>query len=627
MTNASRPADRPLRTAPAARRPGVRALLLTLAAGLALAGGVARAASATRDADLNGESSDYLLAGDVHTYRLSLVAGTALRLRARETDLPVVLTLRSPAGDVLGTDTGRDARVELTVRETGVFRVEVTPTAAATAYEVEFRGTAPSNGSGGETTTGGTIHLDTPRGAQIRIEARRVGDAGAPPEVLAVRDGSGRPVQFRVSRSEAKRQTLGIIPVSAPGGMDVDVRGRDGGAGEYEVRYKVVDVDDGHTSGSGGEREARTLVLSLAPGADPQTVADSLGYELKAVGEGFIVVETPEGRDGHEYEDAIGADDASADVTSAEPDTFLNAPEGTQINGVILGSDLGRTDVVNQPALQSMRASAALRTATGAGVIIAVLDSGVDATHPDLAGHVLPGKDFVGNDDDPSEEKNGLDDDADGQVDEGYGHGTFVAGLALAVAPNAEILPVRVLDTDGRGTVSGIASGIEWAVANGANVINLSLGMDANSGVLGDAVRYAIANGVTVVAATGNGGAPASISFPASVAGVVAVTATDPVGAPAAFANGGPAATVAAPGQALVGPYPGNQYGTWSGTSFAAGLASGGAALLVQTQPAITPATVVRRIRTTARPAPASLRPAARRRLGGGRLDLARLLR
>ncbi|MCE9636755.1 MAG: S8 family serine peptidase [Planctomycetes bacterium] len=627
MKTAPRPTERAVRSAPSPRGWACRRLLpVALALGLALVGGSARASSTTRDADLNGETTDVIGGGDVHAYRLSLVSGTALRLRVRDADAQVSLTLRSPAGDVIAVDTARDARIDRTVRESGVFRVELTTSAAATQYELEFRGTAPSNGGGGTTTTGGTIHIDTPRGAQVRIEARRVGRHGAAPEILAVRDGSGRAVQFRVARSETNRQRLSAIPVSAPGGIDIDVRGRDGGDGEYEVRYKLVDVDDGRTSHSGGERESRTLVLSLAAGADPATVAASLGYTLKSVGDGFIVVETPSDRDGFEYEDAVGADDASTDVIAAEPDTFLNAPEGTQLNAVVVGSTLGRADVQQQPALQAMRASAAMRTATGMGVVIAVLDSGIDATHPDLAGHVLPGKDFVGMDDDPSEEQNGLDDDGDGQVDEGFGHGTFIAGLALTVAPDAQILPVRVLDTDGRGTVSAIASGIEWAVANGANVINLSLGMDASSGVLGDAVRYAIANGITVVAATGNGGAPASISFPASVAGVVAVTAVDPAGAPAAFANGGPAATVAAPGQAVIGPYPGNQYGAWSGTSFSAGLASGGAALLVQTQPTITPAAVVRRMRNTARPAPMTLRPAQRRRLGGGRLDLARLV-
>lgn len=583
----------------------------------------------TRDVRLGTEVETHVETGDTHTYRLDLVAGTTFRVRARKADAAVILTVRAPDGTVLGTKTGDDLTVNATAAETGVYRAEVTSAGSATEYKVDFEGQSPPTGGGGTPTGAGTVHLDVPRGAFVRIEVRRI--SGAAPEVTGLRDGSSRDISFRVSKSERSKLRLATIPVSAPGGLDVDVRGKDGEAGTYDVRFRLVSDSDDGIDGHSESNDARRLVLTLAPGADPAQVAAALGYELKEVHDGFIVVETPEGREGHEYEDSADADDSSDDVTSAEPDAFVSAPEGTQSNPLILGSDYGRADVVNQPAMTSIRAAAAQQRSTGAGVVVAVLDTGVDPTHPDLAGHVLfdLGKDLVDNDFLAYDEAGPGGIAAPGK---GYGHGTFVAGLILAVAPDAQILPVRVLDPNAMGTVSGIAAGIEWAVQQQVDVINLSLGMDAQSGVLGDAVRLAIANGIVVVAATGNGAQPAAVSFPASANGVLAVTATDPAtGGPATFANGGPAATIAAPGANIIGPVPANtagvQYGTWSGTSFSAAFASGAAALVVQKQPTWLPVQIVARVRTAARPAPSSLPRAQRRRLGGGKLDLVRLVR
>jgi serine protease len=162
---------------------------------------------------------------------------------------------------------------------------------------------------------------------------------------------------------------------------------------------------------------------------------------------------------------------------------------------------------------------------TGAGVTIAVVDTGVRLTHPDLRANLLPGFDFVGNDDAPSPTSNG------------EGHGTHVAGLIAAhglvkgVAPDARILPVRVLNEQG-GSESSVALGILWAAnqlperpnPNPAQVINLSLGSSAFSSLIADAVARVQAAGVIVVAAAGNDGT-ASVSFPAALPGVIAVTA------------------------------------------------------------------------------------------------------
>jgi subtilisin family serine protease len=261
-------------------------------------------------------------------------------------------------------------------------------------------------------------------------------------------------------------------------------------------------------------------------------------------------------------------------------------------------------------------------------VIVAVLDTGIDRTHAAFAGRsVLTGRDFVDGDTDPAERTDGIDNDADGVTDEGFGHGTFVAGLVSLTAPGATILPVRVLDTEGRGRASAIAAGIAWAVEQGADVINLSFGADQSSPLLGDAVRAALNRGVFVIASSGNGGVRTGIDFPASVAGVVAIGGTDERGAPAAFSDGiGSTVTVAAPAVGIVGPLPGG-FGRADGTSFAAAFASGGAALRLETTPAPLPGRQPLVFRTAVRPAPKAISGVDRRRLGAGRLDLPRLLR
>ena len=159
--------------------------------------------------------------------------------------------------------------------------------------------------------------------------------------------------------------------------------------------------------------------------------------------------------------------------------------------------------------LDMVESDAAHATATGAGAVVAVIDSGVNAAHPDLAGRLLPGRDFVQNDDTPQ--------DADG-------HGTHVAGIVVAnkengvgvssVAPGATVLPLRVLGDDGSGTSENVAKAIDYAVARGAHVINLSLGSEVPLiGAGGDelfnrALVDAAAAGVTIVAAAGNNSVP-----------------------------------------------------------------------------------------------------------------------
>ncbi len=252
--------------------------------------------------------------------------------------------------------------------------------------------------------------------------------------------------------------------------------------------------------------------------------------------------------------------------------------------------------------LTALHASAAWRYGSGAGVVVAVLDSGVDAKHPDLAGQVLPGVDLV-------------DAGGDGRSDP-VGHGTTVAALIAGraddnsgvegLAPRAKILPVRVLDRQNRyGDAEVVARGLHWAVDHGARVVNLSLGGGAASAPLAEALHYAAAHDVVVVACTGNAdpGAPAQqqIWYPAREPGVVAVTGLAEGTGPAApmalwpDALTGPATVLAAPASILTGARPGG-YWRVQGTSFAAPLVSATAALVRARWPALDAANVVNRL-------------------------------
>lgn len=237
-----------------------------------------------------------------------------------------------------------------------------------------------------------------------------------------------------------------------------------------------------------------------------------------------------------------------------------------------------------QPALNQIRLPSAAGGAWAADVIIAVLDSGVEFGHPALAGRLTTsGYDFVDDDPDPSDSRNGLDDDQDGQVDEMAGHGTFVAGLASRVAPQARIMPLRVLDSDGQGRAFVLAEALDYAVQHGADVVNLSLGTPAYSLALERALERANAQGVVVVAAAGNNAADLEL-YPAAGYKVISVTALDLDGRKAGFANYGSLVDLAAPGVDLLGPVNGG-YALWSGTSMAAPLVAGEAALLMGLTP------------------------------------------
>jgi PKD repeat protein/subtilisin family serine protease len=325
---------------------------------------------------------------------------------------------------------------------------------------------------------------------------------------------------------------------------------------------------------------------------------------------------------------ALAADPA---VEYAEPDYIARAV--TTPNDPLFPQQWGLTKI-NAPA--------AWDVVTGTQtVVIAIVDSGIDLTHPDLAGRlwVNPGE-IPGN---------GLDDDNNGYVDDvngwnfvhgtnnlydGNGHGTQVAGVAAATANdgvgiaglcwNCRIMPVRVMADSGVSNYSDIAAGVIYAADKGARVINLSLGGYAYSNALRDAVNYAVSKGAVVVGGAGNDNVAAPF-YPAAYENVIAVAATDPDDHKVNFSNYGTWVDLSAPGAVITTTFLGGDWGPANGTSLSAPFVSGLAALILSRWPDWTPAMVRNQLEQTADPIDA-LNPAYAGLLGAGRINAAAAL-
>ncbi|MFF2652339.1 type VII secretion-associated serine protease mycosin [Streptomyces sp. NPDC058045] len=290
-----------------------------------------------------------------------------------------------------------------------------------------------------------------------------------------------------------------------------------------------------------------------------------------------------------------------------------------------------------QWALDALHAEQAWQTTKGKGITVAVLDTGVDGRHPDLAGSVAKGRDLVGfgaGRGDRSWARHGT---AMAGIIAGHGHGTGRASGVLGIAPEARILPVRVILEDGdparkkaRKTRGGaLASGIRWAADHGADVINLSLGDDSASAhpepAEDAAVQYALRKGASVVASAGNGGEKGDhISYPAAYPGVIAATAVDRYDTRATFSTRRWYATVAAPGVDIVLIDPDRRYYEGWGTSAASAFVSGAVALVKAAHPGLAPAQIKQLLQDTARESPVGGRDDSR---GYGMVDPAAAIR
>ncbi|ANC76427.1 alkaline serine protease [Fictibacillus phosphorivorans] len=284
--------------------------------------------------------------------------------------------------------------------------------------------------------------------------------------------------------------------------------------------------------------------------------------EVKEKGSKFHVIKVKDGN----VDAAIAEYEASGDVEYAEPNYTYHAswtPNDTYFsNGV-------------QYAPQKVGAQSAWDITRGSSTTkIAIIDTGVDYNHPDLAGKVIKGYDYVSDDWDPMDQND---------------HGTHAAGIAAAatnnargiagMAPNVSIYAVRVLDANGSGSLDDVANGIYHAVDNGAKVVSLSLGGPGSATSLQNAVNYAVSKGVVVVAAAGNENTSAP-SYPAYYSGAIAVAATDRNDVRASFSNYGSWVDVAAPGVDIASTVRNGGYAYMSGTSMACPLVAGVAGLL-----------------------------------------------
>jgi len=313
--------------------------------------------------------------------------------------------------------------------------------------------------------------------------------------------------------------------------------------------------------------EDGVVVVELKPNKDPNQLAAQYNLVVQEQIDGdFWLMGIPDGR---MVSDVIDQMENDKDVKSVEPNYLLAVPEVDQRSVFHVDGPGASGTFFQQAALQVIRALDAQALADGSGVVVAVVDTGVEGGHPAL-GNVLAGYDYVDNDSDPSEVTGGP----------GYGHGTMVAGLITLVAPGVSIMSVRAFGPDGRGSTSDVAKAIRFAAMNGADVINLSFGTVDQPQAMRGAINFARTRAV-LVASAGNQATEVPMEYPASDVNVVAVAATDLQDYKASFSNYGSHIRVCAPGVSLTSAYPGGSYATSEGTSFAAALVSGTVALVL----------------------------------------------
>ncbi len=328
------------------------------------------------------------------------------------------------------------------------------------------------------------------------------------------------------------------------------------------------------------------ILVSFQPGTPEKARADIHArhggkVEETIAGIGVQVVRVPENK----VAEKVRAYKGEGSVAFAEPDYVARA---------IFTPDDSRFS--EQWGMRKIEADKAWNVTQGsASIRIAICDTGIDASHVDLAGKVVDSWNFT---------SASITD-----VDDGNGHGTHVAGIAAAATNNGKgvagvgfdssLMNAKVLGDDGSGYYSWVANGIIWAANNGAKVINLSLGGPAPSSALKYAVDYAWNKGSVLVAAAGNSGNK-SPSYPAYYTNCIAVAATDSNDAKAWFSNYGKWVDIAAPGVGILSTMPGNQYASWSGTSMASPYVAGVAALVWSTGYGTSASSVRMRIEGTA---------------------------
>src|SRR5581483_6718518 len=343
------------------------------------------------------------------------------------------------------------------------------------------------------------------------------------------------------------------------------------------------------------DRDSTTILVKFAPQADAAHAVSAAGDEV--VGRTETRVEIVKVKAGASLDAKLAEYNARPDVEFAEPNYIAY----TSVVGTPNDPSYGQ-----QWALSKIQAPQGWSIYPGSygvagGAKVAVVDTGVQSTHPDLQGQVdtADGGNCV----------NGSSTCAADPALDDNGHGTHVAGIVAAATNNgagvagtaysSQVIPVKVLGSNGSGTYAAITNGILWAADHGARVISMSLGWSSYSQTLCNAITQVLGRGVLVVAAAGNNGSTAA-SYPAACPGTVGVAATDQNdGRPSWTDSGVPDVFVSAPGVSIYSTYPTNSYATLSGTSMATPFVSGLAALLFGQAPSRTPTDVKQILATT----------------------------
>jgi thermitase len=377
------------------------------------------------------------------------------------------------------------------------------------------------------------------------------------------------------------------------------------------------------------------VIVALNPGFDIATVAAMYGLNPVPISQTGLAPITylMQIADGSTVEQKVAQ--LSADtlrIDFAEPNFRLSAPEAARPSWTVGDSYspvmAGRKSVNAQWARGTIRLAEAHQITRGTAmvngqptpVVVAVLDTGIDFNHPAFAGRLVQGYDFIGRDNDPSEEGNP-------QIGP-YGHGTHVAGIIAMVAPEAKIMPLRVLNVQGRTDAFIVAEAVEYAVAHGAKVLNLSLSTqhvtqaihksfyDYLEGEDDDADGGTIPlNGAVAVVAAGNSGTTA-MEFPAAVSQihersgreVIPIAASNYNDVLSIFSTRGSWVAMMSPGERIISPVPYNHYGNWSGTSMAAPFVAGTIALVRAVNPLAEPEDVKNHVRNRAVLIPGQMR-------------------
>jgi subtilisin family serine protease len=364
------------------------------------------------------------------------------------------------------------------------------------------------------------------------------------------------------------------------------------------------------------------LHLCLAAGCQVQGSLDgSLGQTYLVTSTGNLLVNLLNGTLGL-LEQLLGIQSVEADrlLPISQPQTLNSIPPGlydtTPVNyyGTVVTHGY-----VAQPAAQIIRLSDAQRgfNLSGTG-IVALIDTGVDTTHPVLVPVLIPGYDFTRNQPGASEwldvpqlqntQNNSNDEQQpfivqqssaaildqssaailDGGPYSAFGHGTMTSGLVHLVAPKAEILPLKAFSSNGTGYLSNIVAALYYAVQHNANIVNMSFDVSTPSQALSQAIAYANQQGVILVAAAGNEDTSAPV-YPAALSGnVLGIASTTDWDQRSSFSNyGSTDVWIAAPGEYVISTFPGGTYASSSGTSFSSPLVAGTADLLLQAKPAL----------------------------------------